>query len=335
MTTAPGRLGGARGWILLVALLAGVVVAGLALAATVPSRPVAEVTGRPPPTAGSFSTRPAGAWTSLPGDRGCAARVRRSAWEPRPDNYLPNHRTPDRRAVAAALSSRPRARMGAYAPRWDRWLLPRVSGAFTGTTDEILQWAACKWGLADNVLRAVAMRESGWYQYEVYPDGSCVIKSGCGDLMDRPTPAARRYCHRVAVVLGHPRQDVQGCPRTFSIVGIMSWHDPRWGRMNGNQNGTFPFSVQSTAFAADYFGSYLRGCLEGWVRWLDNTGPYRRSDLPGCLGAWYAGAWKSSEAREYAALVAREVDAKRWLSARWRRHEPPCSPDHGCPQAPP
>ena len=39
-----------------------------------------------------------------------------------------------------------------------RW----VTGHFTGTTDEILQWAAYKWGFNPDLLRAVASVESWW-----------------------------------------------------------------------------------------------------------------------------------------------------------------------------
>ena len=38
--------------------------------------------------------------------------------------------------------------------------------------------------------------------------------------------------------------------------------------MPDNQNGTFPFNRDSTAFALDYLGAFLRGCQEGWVHWL-------------------------------------------------------------------
>ncbi len=38
----------------------------------------------------------------------------------------------------------------------------RVTGQFTGTTDEILQWAAHKWGIDEDVARAVAVNESWW-----------------------------------------------------------------------------------------------------------------------------------------------------------------------------
>ena len=125
------------------------------------------------------------------------------------------------------------------------------------------------------------------------------------------------------------------CPRTFSIVGVMAWHDPAWGRMPGNHNGTFPFALRSTAFAVDYFGGFLRGCLEGWVLWLGNTGDYRPGDLPGCLGAWFAGAWDTPSARTYADNVAGELRDRTWLDPRWALSSLPCAPDRGCPAAAP
>ncbi len=41
----------------------------------------------------------------------------------------------------------------------------RVTGQFTGTTDEILQWAAHKWGFEEDLLRAIAVVESYWNQH--------------------------------------------------------------------------------------------------------------------------------------------------------------------------
>lgn len=37
-----------------------------------------------------------------------------------------------------------------------------VTGAYSGKTDEIIQWAAAKWGLPPDAVRAVAVVESGW-----------------------------------------------------------------------------------------------------------------------------------------------------------------------------
>jgi hypothetical protein len=290
---------------------------------------------RPPAADGYFRTVPPGHWRRLPGDGECAGRVHRSAWEPRADNDRPNHRMPSIRAVRRSLSERPRGVRGAYHEAWDRWLLPRITGHYTGTTDEILQWAACKWGIDDNLLRAIAVRESGWYQYEVYRDGRCVVQSGCGDAFGRATPATRTFCSRVVAAMpGHPGYARGRCPKTFSIVGVMAWQDPHWGPMRDNQNGTFPFSLRSTAFAIDYLASMLRGCYEGWMTWLRNTGPYHAGNLRGCVGAWYGGAWLSKEARAYTHRVWHVERARPWLRPRWAAKELPCSPLRGCPQAP-
>jgi len=301
--------------------------------ATPPSRPFA--TGAPA-AAGYFPTLPAGSWRLLPGDHTCSRRVHRSAWEPRPDNFRPNHRMPPERLVRAAFHERPRAVHEAYDRRWDDWLLPRVTGHATGTTDEIIQWAACKWGISDNLLRAIAVRESGWYQHEVYDDGTCVVQNGCGDVFPHATAATRRFC---AVTdrsgrRNRPLYPPGRCPKTFSIVGVMSWQDTAWGRMPDNQNGTFPFNRDSTAFALDYLGAFLRGCDEGWMSWLGNTGHYRKNNLRGCVGVWYAGEWSGPTARTYVGRVWSTARERPWLSPRWVHAELPCSPQRGCPRAP-
>ncbi len=41
---------------------------------------------------------------------------------------------------------------------------PRVDGDFTGTTDEIIQWVACKWGIDEDLVRAQVVAESYWFQ---------------------------------------------------------------------------------------------------------------------------------------------------------------------------
>ena len=51
--------------------------------------------------------------------------------------------------------------MHAHDPRWNRYIIGRISGRFSGTTDEIFQWAAVKWGLPDNLFRAIAYMNSG------------------------------------------------------------------------------------------------------------------------------------------------------------------------------
>ena len=124
---------------------------------TVAATPPAPDPGPPPPSAGQYwATAPLGT-TGLPrADSYCAANIIRNAWEPRPQNFTANHQVPaDPALVNWDTTSEPAA-----------WLPKRalVTGNFTGTTTEIISWAACKWGLDEDTLRAVAAQESHWDQ---------------------------------------------------------------------------------------------------------------------------------------------------------------------------
>jgi hypothetical protein len=318
-----------------------------------------------PAASGYFSLRPVGHWSSLPSDSRCAAQVHLSSWEPRPENYEQNHTTPSPGAMAASFASRPRNQGGGYNPLWDSWLLPRVDGQFTGTTDEILQWAACKWGLPDNLIRGVAVQESTWFQYLHYSEdagsgggggGSCYWNRGCGDAFPSPTDASLTYCDAIATegLLssemhdyqkdpltssgGYPWQPSTGlCPKTFSILGVMSWNNPAWqapySPYAGNQNGTFPFTRDSTAAAADYFAGYMRGCYEGWAYWLKSSGAYAAGDLWGCVGSWYSGDWHSSAAETYSGKVQNNQKSHTWLTASFgdSKRQYRCDAEYGCP----
>ena len=46
-----------------------------------------------------------------------------------------------------------------------------MTGNFTGTTDEILQWAACKWGIDEDLVRAQIALESWWTMTNVGDNG--------------------------------------------------------------------------------------------------------------------------------------------------------------------
>jgi hypothetical protein len=294
----------------------------------------APVSSRRPPPQGYFKLKGIGSWSSLPGGRSCTGRIHRSNWEPRPQNREENHTMPSVKEVHRAFASRPRSRGGSYARKWDTWLLPRVTGHFTGTTDEIFQWAACKWGLPDNLLRAIGVRESTWYQFLHFRDGSVYPQRGSGDYFSSADAESTVYCDFLAR-FGHDYQSEMGagqCPRTFSIAGVMSWQDPSWGRWTDNQNGTFPFDRDSTAFALDFLGSQLRGCFEGWERWLGAGGTgYRAGHIWGCVGAWYAGAWHSGAANDYIAKVHTEFTRRVWRHASFREGQFQCDPVKGCP----
>lgn len=116
-----------------------------------------------PPGHGALAvTRPPGrAGSEVLSDHAAACEVRGSAFEPRPSNTPFNQRVP---TPAELRRFRALSRLPAAETRL-------VTGHFRGTTDEIIQWAAWKWGIAVDVLRAVATRESSWRQGFVGDNG--------------------------------------------------------------------------------------------------------------------------------------------------------------------
>jgi autotransporter family porin len=109
--------------------------------------------GGPParPITSHFETLRPGA--RLPSGQDCAARVRPEPREPVPGNAGANH------APGATVHD-----ISGASEAGNRRLAPRIDGAFAGTTDEIVQWGACKWGFDEDIVRAVALVESGWDQ---------------------------------------------------------------------------------------------------------------------------------------------------------------------------
>lgn len=111
-------------------------------------------------------------------DARAAQLVHRSKWEPRTDNGATRDRMPTPTELRAfrAQSQMPYA--------------PLVTGHFTGTTDEIIQWAAIKWGFAPDLLRAVAAVESWWKMSAVGDNGDSF---GLFQVR-RPYHCQRRVC---------------------------------------------------------------------------------------------------------------------------------------------
>jgi len=173
-------------------------------------------------------------------------------------------------------------------------LFGRVTGNFTGTTDEIIQWAAAKWGLPDDVIRAQAVAESTWYQNLKDSNGKPVANRGYGDFGD---------CG------GSPGPSGYGTngPSSFGIMQI-KWCAHKDQSAQGY--GTWPWSETSTAYNVDYYGAIMRGCIEGWDSWLGNG--YKAGDMWGCVGRWYAGEWYSTGANGYIEAVKNYYTVKPW-----------------------
>jgi Transglycosylase SLT domain len=158
-----------RGSRIFIGLVAAVAATAIVLALTGPHREGTKVLVAPAPSEVSsrlaichakglaLGTRPPR--SVILSDSQAACLVQRSGFEPRSDNFQANHTVP----TAAQLRAFRAVNFNPYRNR--------VTGDFTGTTDEILQWAAWKWGIGPNVLRAVAVEESYWRQDAVGDNG--------------------------------------------------------------------------------------------------------------------------------------------------------------------
>ncbi len=99
-------------------------------------------------SAGQQQTKPVG-WGPRT-SKAAAKLVDRSRFEPRPQNSKSNRRIPGKKLLRT------------WRKRSDMPYKRYVNGRFRGTTDEIIQWAARKWGINTETMRAVAIVESWW-----------------------------------------------------------------------------------------------------------------------------------------------------------------------------
>ena len=157
---------------------------------------------------------------------------------------------------------------GAY---WSKWIAKRnqVTGNYTGTTNQIIQWAACKWGMDEDLLRAVAVQESDWHM------SSLGDQCGPGEASYGLFQIKNEYCD-----------------------GSGAW-------------GGYPATAQDTALNADFYGAYLRSCLDNDFydggSWLYNGQTIAQITAAhgfdyavwGCVGSWFSGNWYDSGAKSY------------------------------------
>src|SRR5215831_140276 len=209
----------------------------------------------------------------------CARSIIRSSWEPRTDNYAANHTVGDGSYGWGSAATNP------YWSAWEK-RARLVQGKFTGTTTEMFSWAACRWGIDENLLRAVAVIESYWHQ------------STWGDRCGGGDP-------------------------TIGSFGIMQIHNkgcdgaPIWGGM--------PDTRRSTALSVDLYTARLRACYNGDFydggSWLYGGQTVRRIAaahgwpyvLWGCVGSWFSGSWYDAGALSYIRSVKNALAHRTWL----------------------
>ncbi len=240
--------------------------AALAMAATVGAHePDNTVINTAANTQAKATLKPVGFNVLSDGD--AEARVRRSSFEPRPGNSWFNQTMPTDEQLQG------------YRDNVDFESGKLVSGRFTGTTDEIIQWAAHKWGLDEDHLRAIAVVESYWDQSH-YSDG---------------------YTSGV---------DISGNPQTHAAGGgLISITASHPAAINSG------LAKISTAFNVDYLGAIIRHNYEGRTTWLNDVErgrQYAAGDIWGSIGVWYSGRWYANGTNEYIDRVKSELANRIW-----------------------
>lgn len=226
-----------------------------------------------------FHTLPPGA--RLPSGAYCASLVNSSPLpEDRPANKPYNSRKGRHVGAKFLAEDGPGARK----------LARRINGDFTGTTIDILRWAACKWGINQDIVFAQAAVESWWQQRTL--GGWTTDRADC--------PPGNKPGQD-----GKPGQ----CPVTYGIL------------QNTYGHGGWPAIARSTAMNADAAYAIWRACYDGYEAWLNSmprSGHYHQGDVWGCLGAWFSGQWLNPPALGYIAQVKDYLREKIWIKPKFR-----------------
>ena len=166
-------------------------------------------------------------------------------------------------------------------------LYGKVTGGFTGTTDEIIQWGAHKWGIPEDWIRAQAAKESWWRHSTQLGDPTTVR-----DVTRYPA---------------HSRIDGT---RVYQSLGLMQ---VRYDHPDGNRTGTGtePLRWKSTAFNVDYTLATIRYYYDGLCSWC--TAGYTAGQQWESLGAWYNPyPWKNSSQMGYVSSVQNNLANRVW-----------------------
>ena len=219
--------------------------------------------------------------TALPDEAECTSRVHLTSKEARPDNTTANNHVPTTQQISDLA---PWGSANGLDPKADAFR-KQITGNYTGTTDDIIQWAACKWGIDADLIRAEAIAESNWHQNQT--GDWTTDKSLCPPGEWNGT----------------------GCFQSYGMLQIKYIYNTT----------AWPMSRDDTAFNVEYAYGIIRTCFEGWATYLAHDTPlpgypsYHAGDIWGCIGRWYSGAWYDQSAINYINSVKAHLQNKEWL----------------------
>jgi hypothetical protein len=173
------------------------------------------------------------------------------------------------------------------------------------STDDLIQWAAHKWGIPENWLRAEYVLESYWNQFM---------------LGDATPVSAGTYSHYPAF------SRVPGKLAAYQSLGITQL---RWVPNNSLHPGTEPLRWVSTAFNVDYQAATVRffydnpdGSRSAW-----NDASYQPCQKWNSIGGWFSSwPWANRGQAAYVKTVANDLAHRAWTSAAFLHWSPSSLP---------
>jgi hypothetical protein len=177
-------------------------------------------------------------------------------------------------------------------------------GLHDPSTDDLIQWAAHKWGIPENWLRAEYVEESYWNGFML------------GDL---DTVAG-------SWVPSYPSQARVSDDQVYESMGLAQ---VRWAPNGSVDPGAEPLRWESTAFNIDYQAAMVRFYYDnpGGTRseWGDKS--YEPCQEWESIGGWNSPyPWHNSEQQLYIGEVQHWLSARQWLSSSFINWSPSSLP---------
>jgi len=229
----------------------------------------------------------------VPASDARAARLVTPQPERRPENAGANRYCPSDAELAAYRSARDdkgqwEGNLGSTFSPYHKY----VSGRFVGTTDEIIQWAAHKWGIPEDVIRAQFVTESWWKQ------------SALGDPTGVSSSAYGLY------------PEYSRIPGQYTVYESLGISQLRWRPDGTLHQGTEPLRWKSTPFNVDYYASVVRFYFDDPMGKRSSWGDaYTKGDPWLSVGGWFSPyPWGNSGQWGYINDVKANLANRTWES---------------------
>jgi hypothetical protein len=155
------------------------------------------------------------------------------------------------------------------------------------STDDLIQWAAHKWGIPEDLMRAQMVTESSWRQ------------STLGDRASVPPEWYAQYPAQAQI------------PGTSDVYQSMGIAQVKWRPDNSLHTGTEPLRWKSVAFNLDFYAATVRYYYDGLCRWC--TAGYGAGQDWNSVGAWFnPQPWLNPGQLDYIQKVMGNLAARTW-----------------------